>query len=277
VCYHTVLLSASRSSSPGVFINLPVLNEAENVSGLLDAIQHNLNGLDYTICIIDDGSRDGTIEIVESKIAKGNSRIQLIRRQKAARGCQRGAALLYGLRWGLANTPHTIFVEMDGDLSHRPEELRTGIDLLVSGKYDVVVASKYLDGSRTTNRPLGRRLVSAICNVGVRMFVSPAISDYSNGYRFYTREAGQLVARQEIRHGSPIYLTEAMAIWLTNAQRVGEFPSTYIGRNEGLSKVQWVDLVKGVVAVFDVAIRFHLTGFRERTRVEDEVSAPLVR
>jgi dolichol-phosphate mannosyltransferase len=249
---------------PGVFVNLPVLNESENIAGLLDAIGCELQGREYTICVIDDGSRDGTTEIVEAKAAVSGGRIQLVRRQKTARGCQRGAALLHGLRWGLENTPHEVFVEIDGDFSHRPEELQTGIAMIVSGVRDVVIASKYLAGSRTTNRPLGRRLVSAICNVGVRTFVSRVVSDYSNGYRFYSRAAGEIVAGYEIRHGSPIYLTEAMAIWLTHCQRIGEFPTVYIGRNEGLSKVQWVDLLKGAVAVFDVAMRFHVTGFTRR-------------
>jgi len=257
--------STSRpAAAAGVFVNLPVLNEAENVGSLLDSLERELNGIAHTICVIDDGSRDGTAEIVEAKIAQVGPRIQLLRRKKTERGCQRGAALLHGLRWGLAHTSHGIFVEIDGDFSHRPEELPTGIGLIESGHYDVVVASKYLKGSRTTNRPIGRRLVSAICNIGVRSFVSRSVSDYSNGYRFYSREAGAIVAGHVIRHGSPIYLTEAMAIWLVHRQRVGEFPTVYVGRNEGLSKVQWVDLVKGAFAVFEVAFRFHLTGFMER-------------
>jgi dolichol-phosphate mannosyltransferase len=247
--------------SKGVFVNLPVLNESENIGPLLDAIQGELAGRDYTICVIDDGSRDGTLDIVRSRIAASGSRIQLLSRRKTARGCQRGAALLHGLQWGLKHTDHAYFVEIDGDFSHRPEELNIGLAMLESGRCDVVVASKYLRESRTTNRPIGRRLVSAICNIGVRLFVSRAVSDYSNGYRFYTRSAGSVIPLYEIRHGSPIYLTEAMAIWLSRGQRISEFASVYIGRNEGLSKVQWIDLVKGTIAVFDVALRYHFRGF----------------
>jgi dolichol-phosphate mannosyltransferase len=261
-----------RCPSSGVFVNLPVLNESENIGALLDAIVRALDGFACTIAVIDDGSRDGTIDIVESKIAEYGSRICLLRREKRTRGCQRGAALLYGLRWGLANTSAAVFVEMDGDFSHRPDELRIGIDLIDSRAYDVVIASKYLPASRTTNRPIGRRLVSAICNVGVRTFLSRAVSDYSNGYRFYTRAAGEIVSRYRIRHGSPIYLTEAMAIWLTHAQRIGEFPSTYIGRNEGLSKVHWIDLAKGAIAVLDVAARYHVTGFADAMGAEPSES-----
>src|SRR5437879_3674143 len=104
---------SGRSAS--VFINLPVLNEAENIGRLIDAIERELAGLDYTICVIDDGSRDRTVDIVESKIAESGYRIQLLRRQKTVRGCQRGSALLHGLRWGLAHTAHEVFVEIDGD------------------------------------------------------------------------------------------------------------------------------------------------------------------
>ncbi len=267
---HADGIERQSGSSPGVFIDLPVLNEAENIEKLLDGIGCELQGLDYTVCIIDDGSRDGTLDLVRRAMVEHGSHIHLISRKKRGRGCLRGSALREGLLWGLRHTKHGLFVEMDGDLSHRPEELREGIRHIVEQSFDVVIASKYLLGSLTTNRPIGRRLVSRICNTGVRTVLSRQISDYSNGYRFYTREAARIIARHRIRHGSPIYLTEAMAIWLRHGLRIGEFPSIYVGRNEGLSKVKWFDLLKGAFAVFDVAIRYHLTGFSRSERAPEE-------
>jgi dolichol-phosphate mannosyltransferase len=250
------------------------LNEAENIQQLLVALDRELQHVAHTICIVDDGSTDGTLDLIEAAIAAGQFRVQLLRRRKSARGCQRGAALLCGLLWGLRHTSHSVFVEMDGDLSHRPEELGRGIEAVSSDRYDVVVASKYLADSQTINRPLGRRLVSAICNAGVRTFVSRTVSDYSNGFRFYSRAAAEIVGRHKIRHGSPIYLTEAMAIWLTHGMRIGEFPTVYIGRHEGLSKVHWVDLLKGAAAVFDVAARYHVSGFATHAETDREDGRP---
>jgi dolichol-phosphate mannosyltransferase len=152
---------------------------------------------------------------------------------------------------------------MDGDLSHRPEELQEGLARLDSGESDVVIASKYRPGSLVTNRPFGRLAVSRICNFAVRMLISSRIRDYSNGYRFYTRDAARHIAETTIVYASPIYLTEVMAIWINHGLRITEFASHYVGRNEGLSKLRIVDLVKASGAIFEVATRLHIRGFKQ--------------
>jgi dolichol-phosphate mannosyltransferase len=171
---------------------------------------------------------------------------------------------MVALEWGLDHTDCDVFVEMDGDLSHRPEELRPALAELESTDRDVVVASKFVPGSRVLNRPLGRRLVSRICSAAVWLFLSRSVKDYSNGYRFYTRQAAQLLRRTRIRYTSPIYLSEVLAIWLRAGLRVVEIPTIYVGRNEGLSKLRVIDLVKAAAAVLEISVRYHLTGFAHR-------------
>lgn len=256
-----------------VLILLPVLNERENIDTLLEGIDQALTGVPYTVCVVDDGSRDGTVERVEHRMAVDRHHLHLIQRVKRGRGSKRGGALHAALLWGLEHTDHEIFVEMDGDLSHRPEELHAGIEMLLKRGCDVAIASKYMGGSRVTNRPLGRRMVSAICGLAVRAVISPRIRDYSNGYRFYTRAAAQMIASHRIRYTSPIYLTEVLALWLRSGLKVGEFTTTYVGRNEGISKLRFIDLMKAGIAIFEIAVRYHFTGFdsagaASRTRVE---------
>jgi dolichol-phosphate mannosyltransferase len=138
--------------------------------------------------------------------------------------------------------------------------------LIAQQRYDVAIASKYVEGSRVTNRPLGRRLVSRICSAAVGTLLSFRVRDYSNGYRFYTRRAAALVAEHEIRYTSPIYLTEVLALWLREGLRVGEFPTVYVGRNEGISKLRIRDLAKAMPAAFEIASRYHFRGFKARRR-----------
>jgi dolichol-phosphate mannosyltransferase len=215
----------------GILILLPVLNERSNIEELLARIARGLAGRSYTICIVDDGSRDGTVEWLKARLAKPHSHFHLIQRLKTSRGSKRGGALRAALVWGLKHTPHEIFVEMDGDLSHRPEELKEGIAFVERGACDVAIASKYLPGSWVTNRPWGRRMVSLICGAAVRAVISSKVRDYSNGYRFYSRAAADLIVAHKIRYTSPIYLTEVLALWMHSGLRVREFPSTYVGRN----------------------------------------------
>jgi len=195
--------------------------------------------------------------------ASGDHNLHLIQRQKTWYGSQRGSALKVGMEWGLHHTQHSIFVEMDGDLSHRPEDLKAGIRLVESEGYDVAIASKYLRGSRVINRSMARNLVSLICGVAVRLVLSPKVRDYSNGYRFYHRHAAELICSYQIRYGSPIYLSEVLSIWLKNRLRVVEFPFVYVGRNEGLSKLRLTDLFKAALAIFEISWRYHVTGFEK--------------
>ena len=248
----------------GVYILLPVLNECANVSRLLDGIENQLGCMPFTVGILDDGSEDGTVEVIRARLRRPNHHLQLICRKKTSRGSQRGSALRELMLWGLENTSHEIFVEMDGDLSHRPEELPDGIALIASGQSDVAIASKYVAGSAVVNRPWGRRAVSRICSYAVRALIDPKVRDYSNGFRFYTRGAAQVAAEHAYHYGSPIYLSEVLALWMHEGVRVVEFKSTYIGRNEGLSKLRVVDLLKASIAVFEIASRYHVRGFRRR-------------
>jgi dolichol-phosphate mannosyltransferase len=240
---------------------LPVLNEGPHIEPLWNRIREALVPCDYTVCFVDDGSTDGTIGYLLRLSREHPSHAHVIRRRKMVRGSQRGGALFAGLQWALASPDVQFIVEMDGDLSHRPEELTRGLDLVASGVCDVAIASKYLPSSRVTNRPPSRRAVSFLCNQAVRLLLTKKISDYSNGFRFYSRRAGLVIASARIRYGSPIYLSEVIAIWLHDGLRIREFDAVYVGRGEGLSKLRPLDLVKAAVGICEISWRYHTGRF----------------
>ena len=248
-----------------ILLNVPILNEIDNIEHLVTSIRREMDGLDYVLLIVDDGSTDGTLEYLNRILPESGGHIAILSRRKVIRGCQRGAALLAGVRWGLANGPFDIFVEMDGDLSHRPEELRAGVERIARGDVDIAIASKYVPGSRITGRSMGRTLVSIVCNLAVRGLIQWQIKDFSNGYRFYNLRAAALVPQYFIRYGSPIYLTEAMAIWLSHGLRVVEIPGHYVGRHEGWSKVRLRDYIKASIGIFEIASRYWIRGFTRDT------------
>jgi dolichol-phosphate mannosyltransferase len=266
-------MAIERVDRGRVCILLPVLNEAANIEALCARIAAALEHWRYIICFVDDGSRDGTIEVIQRLSGAVPDRIHLIRRRKMMRGSQRGSALIAALQWALSRNDVTFIVEMDGDLSHRPEELQRGLQAIETGEADVVIASKYRPGSSVVNRPPARRAVSFVCNHAVRLLLNRRISDYSNGYRFYTRRAGLAIAGSQIRYGSPIYLSEVMAIWLHDGFRIAEVDSTYVGRHEGLSKLRPMDLLKAAIAICEISWRYH-TGRFGVLGVHDEPTTP---
>jgi dolichol-phosphate mannosyltransferase len=241
-----------------VWIVVPTLNEANNIRPLLERISGEMAGFRYQICIVDDGSKDGTLSIVRDFMREATVvPISIIERKKSHLGSQRGVAVWTGLQYGLKHSDSAVFVEMDGDLSHRPEELQTGLEAISRLHYNVAIASKYVPGSKVVNRPLGRRALSRVANSVVRAMVSRDVADYSNGYRFYDRECVGMICAHQLRYGSPIYLTEVLALLMAHRMRIFEFPGTYVGRGEGLSKLRVIDLIKAGIAVVDIAMRFH--------------------
>ncbi|HYM07199.1 MAG TPA: glycosyltransferase [Terriglobales bacterium] len=256
---------------PRILLNVPILNEIENIERLVTGVARSLQGYDYVLLIVDDGSTDGTIDYLQRAMSAHEGRIALLQRKKGRHGCQRGGALLAGLEWGLDNGDFDVFVELDGDLSHRTEELPHGIEAITRNLGDVAIVSKYVPGSRITGRTIGRTLISLICNIAVRTLIRWKIRDFSNGYRFYNRAAAEIIPVHVIRYGSPIYLSEVMAIWLDHGLRVMEIPGHYVGRNEGLSKVRLIDYIEASIGVIEIAWRYHVTGFR---RVAEEHARP---
>jgi dolichol-phosphate mannosyltransferase len=255
-----------------VCVLLPVLNEVTQIEPLEERIAAALAGRRFCICFVDDGSRDGTLNVLRGLADKHPRNIHLISRVKRIRGSQRGGALRAAMLWGLQQQ-FELFVEMDGDLSHRPEELSIGLEMIESGRCDVAIASKYLPGSLVLGRPAGRRAVSYFCNLAVRALLSRRIRDYSNGYRFYTRRAAECIAHTHVRYGSPIYLSEVMAIWLSAGFRIEEFISTYVGRDEGISKLRKRDLLKAAVAILEIAGRYRFVGFSAALPVDHVYAA----
>jgi dolichol-phosphate mannosyltransferase len=213
----------------------------------------------YSVCIVDDGSGDGTLELVRAFASSHRALdIHIVQREKKHLGSQRGGAVMAGFRLGLERSAADLFVEMDADLSHRPEELAQGVETIREKQCNVAIASKYLPGSRVINRPWSRRAVSFIGNGLARTLISTRLRDYSNGYRFYDRPSIEILCQHRLRYGSPIYLSEALAVLLARRKKVAEFPSTYVGRGEGFSKLRWIDLFKAGMAIVDIAVRFHL-------------------
>jgi len=167
------------------------------------------------------------------------------------------------MKWGLNHGPFDVFVEMDGDLSHVPEEMPGAIEAVSGGSGDVAIVSKYLPTSRISGRSKGRTWVSLACNLAVRTVLRWSIRDYSNGFRLYNRRAAETAAQFRFRYGSPIYLTEVMAMWLASGMRVVEVPGHYVGRFEGVSKVMVRDYVKACIGVLEVGLRYRFTGFEK--------------
>jgi glycosyltransferase involved in cell wall biosynthesis len=240
---------------------IPVLNERAALPGLLDDIESRLAGSQYTICIVDDGSTDGTLALVEER-RRTDTRIVLLKRRKERPGCRRGGASRAGLSWLLANTSHAFYADVDADGQHRAGEVVSAIGMAQSSVADVVIASKYTPGSVVTGRSLVRRAGSRTYNLLLRSLMDWRIRDYSNSLRIYRRSAAEAVLSVEPLYDTPVYLVEMLAIWLSRGLRIIEMPTINHERHTGTSKVVAGDFLRGAAGAVRVGLAYRAGHFR---------------
>jgi dolichol-phosphate mannosyltransferase len=246
----------------GVAVCVPVLDDREGIAAVLPRLEKTLAGIPHTVVVVDDGSRDGTREWLEQWRAQ-RSNCHPILRERTRPGCLRGGATRAGLLWLLDNTRHEVFVDLDADGAHRPEEIEAALaHLRAHPECDVIVASKYVRGSRVTGRKWSRRAGSRVYNGLLRATLDRSLKDYSNSYRFYRRHAAELVARANTRYETPVFLIEMVATWLSSGLRIDELPTLYEERGGGNSKVSWRDALTGFMGASDVIVGARLGRYR---------------
>jgi len=169
--------------SSTLFILLPAYNEEKALGELIPAIGRTMNptGINYKICIVDDGSSDKTKALVSSFTDKFPLVYLSHQRNQGY-----GAALQTGFSWIMKNaTPNDIALSLDADNTHLPIYIPHLIDKVESG-YDVVTASYSMKGGRALGVPLKRHLASFFANVLFNLsFHVPGTHSFTNGFRAY--------------------------------------------------------------------------------------------
>ncbi len=168
-----------RKHTNKVSIVIPTYNERDNVKNLCDRIDSVLTASwDYEIIIVDDGSPDGTGLLVK-KLCQEDSRIKLIER---AYKLGLGSAVVAGFNMCVGD----YLVMMDGDMSHRPEDLPKLLDTL--SDCDIVIGSRYIRSGKVKNWPLWRKVISITASAVGRLIVGLDVRDLTSGFGAFRRD-----------------------------------------------------------------------------------------
>ena len=159
-------------------IIVPTYNERENIAPLLQDILNLKQG--YHILVVDDNSPDGTGEVVQ-QIRQTNPEVHLLSRP-GKQGL--GRAYIAGFQWGLANG-YEALVEMDADFSHRPEDLGPLLSKLKD--HDFAVGSRYVEGGRTVNWGLLRKIISRGGGIYSRLILGFPLKDWTGGFNAWKK------------------------------------------------------------------------------------------
>jgi dolichol-phosphate mannosyltransferase len=218
-------------------IIVPTYNEALNLPHLVPRIHAVVP--DASILVVDDGSPDGT-----AKVAADLGVDVLNRTSKAGRG----GAVLAGLVRARERADVAWFLEMDADLSHQPEELNRL--LAVAEGADMVVGSRYLQGARIEGWSWRRKVWSRLSNRVIRTVLGVPMSDFTNGYRLYSRRAVDHLVARRLRETGFISLSEWAYALHRSGMIIREVPTTFINRRLGTSNMsasEAADALRGLI------------------------------
>lgn len=160
---------------------IPTYNERENVSAMVDKV-FSLP-VEFDILVIDDGSPDGTADIVRERQRDYPDRLHLLCREGKL---GLGTAYLAGFRWGLERD-YDYIIEMDCDFSHNPDDLPRLVAAAEEGA-DVVIGSRYVQGVNVVNWPMSRLLMSYCASIYVRTVTGMPVHDATAGFVCYSRK-----------------------------------------------------------------------------------------
>ncbi|MEQ8703692.1 MAG: polyprenol monophosphomannose synthase [Phaeodactylibacter sp.] len=236
---------------------IPTYNECENILRMIETVMNLEKG--FHLLIVDDGSPDGTADLVREKQKTYPGRVYLKERQGKL---GLGTAYIAGFKWGLDHEYEFIF-EMDADFSHNPDDLLRLYDACAQPGVGMSVGSRYVKGGQLENWPIDRIALSYGASLYVKFITFMPVNDPTAGFVCYRREVLEAMDLDKIRFVGYAFQIEMKFATYQMGYKIVEVPITFTDRVEGTSKMS-----SGIIkeAVFGV-LQMRMRGFFSKYRV----------
>ena len=238
---------------------IPTFNEKENIEKMLRTV-FSLKK-DFHVLIIDDGSPDGTAEIVKNLQKEFPNCLHLVER-KGKLGL--GTAYIAGFKWSIEHKYEFIF-EMDCDFSHNPGDLIRLYNACVEKNADLAIGSRYITGVNVVNWPMGRVLMSYYASAYVRLVTGMSIRDTTAGFKCYRNTVLKAINLDKIRMKGYAFQIEMKFTTWKLGFKIVEVPIIFTDRQEGASKMSGGIFNEAVWGVMKMKFR---SWFRKYKRCE---------
>lgn len=237
---------------------IPTYNEKENIAKILSAIfslQQN-----FHVLVVDDGSPDGTAQIVKDLFNQYPNQLFLEER-KGKLGL--GTAYIHGFKWSLQNGYEFIF-EMDADFSHNPADLIRLYNACKNEGADVAVGSRYVQGGSIENWPLDRHIYSRGGALYTKLITWMPVNDPTAGFVCYTKKVLESINLNAIQFvGYAFQIEMKFTAWKLGF-KIKEVPIVFIDRQEGVSKMSKGIIKEGVLGVLKMQWQSLLGKYKKR-------------
>ncbi|MDB5230715.1 MAG: polyprenol monophosphomannose synthase [Chitinophagaceae bacterium] len=240
---------------------IPTYNEKENIVPILKAV-FDLHQ-NFHVLVVDDGSPDGTADIVKELMNEYSDSL-FLQVRKGKQGL--GTAYIHGFRWALEKGYAFIF-EMDADFSHNPADLQRLYFACKNNGADVAIGSRYVKGGKVENWPWDRQMYSRGGAFYTKCITWMPVNDPTAGFVCYTREVLDTINFDQIKFvGYAFQIEMKFAAWKLGFI-IKEVPITFIDRKIGVSKMNKGILKEGVLGVLKIQWESVFKNYRRRVRV----------
>ena len=224
---------------------IPTYNEKENISAIVHTVLAFASN--YHILVIDDGSPDGTADIVRGMMTEFPRRLFM---ECRAGKLGLGTAYIHGFKWALKNN-YDYIIEMDADFSHNPSDLDRLCAACDAGA-DVAVGSRYVKGGSTENWPLDRLIYSQGGSAYTRIITGMPVKDPTAGFVCYKNKVLASIQLDNIKFiGYAFQIEMKFASWKLGF-KIKEVPINFIDRKIGVSKMSKGIIKEAVIGVLSM-------------------------
>ncbi len=228
---------------------IPTFNERENISKLIPHVMDLPEQID--VLVVDDGSPDGTADVVKALQETYSGRIHLIEREGKL---GLGTAYVTGFRFALDHS-YLQICQMDADFSHDPDDLPRLISEVKQGHCDVAVGSRYSKGISIINWPLTRLILSYSANLYARTITGMPVLDTTAGFKCLSRKVLENINLSKIRsNGYSFQIEMHFRAWKAGFT-LKEVSIIFRERTEGVSKMSKKIVMEAVWMVWILKIR----------------------
>ena len=228
---------------------IPTYNEKDNIEAIL-AKTLSLKK-DFHVLVVDDGSPDGTANIVRTLQNEYTDRLHLSER-KGKLGL--GTAYIHGFHYALERDYEYVF-EMDADFSHNPEDLVRLYKACSEDGADLSIGSRYVRGVNVVNWPMGRVLMSYFASIYVGFITGMPFKDSTAGFKCYTRRVLETINLDKIKFVGYAFQIEMKFLAWKYGFKIQEVPIIFTDRTKGVSKMSTKIFREAALGVIQMKVR----------------------